>query len=169
MKKSGQEEQFLAWHDQFADAIFRHCFFRLSDRDKAKDATQETFIRFWKYLAEGNDIENVRAFLYKIANNLIIDEYRKKETFSLDQMQEETGFDRGYDVRGEIETRDEYDRLLASMKVLPEEYREALVMRHVDGLSVKEIARIVGVSENVISVRIHRAIEKIRNFYARNT
>ena len=163
MKNKVQEEQFLKLYDQFADAIFRHCFFRLSDRDKAKDVAQEIFIRFWKYLMEGNEINNARAFLYKIANNLIIDEYRKKESYSLDQMQEDTGFDKGYDVRGEIETHDEHDRLLALMQTLPKDYREALVMRHVDGLSVKEIARIVGASENVISVRIHRAIEKIRS------
>lgn len=162
MKKSGQEEQFLAWHDQFADAIFRHCFFRLSDREKAKDVAQETFIRLWKYLAEGKEIVNMRAFLYRIANNLVIDEYRKKEMFSLDQMQEETGFDISFDPKRAIESRDEFERAQMLIDQIPDPYREALVMRHIDGLSVKEIARIVGVSENVISVRIHRAMEKLK-------
>ncbi len=162
MNIQGLEKQFLGWHDQFADAIFRHCAFRLSDREKAKDVTQLTFIRLWSYVSEGKEVANVRAFLYKIANNLIIDEYRRKETSSLDQMQEETGFDVGYDIRGDIETKDEYFRALALIKELPETYREALVMRHIDGLSVKEIARIAGETENVISVRIHRAIEKLK-------
>ena len=169
MKIKGLEDQFLEWHNQFADAIFRHCFFRLSDREKAKDATQETFIRLWKYASEGKEIISVRAILYKIANNLIIDEYRRKETFSLDQMQEETGFDIGYDVRGDIETRDEYDHALKIIKNLPDKYREALVMRHIDGMSVKEIAKITGDSENVISVRIHRAIEKLKNYHEKQS
>lgn len=169
MKNKGLEDRFLNWHDQFADVIFRHCFFRISDRDKAKDITQETFIRLWKYIIEGNEIANPRAFLYKIANNLIIDEYRKKETSSLDHMREEYGFDVGYDVRKDIEVRDEHERLLAMIKTLPNQYREALVMRHVDGLSVKEIARITGETGNVISVRIHRAIEKIRMYYAQHS
>ncbi len=165
MKIKGLEDQFLEWHDQFADAIFRHCFFRLSDREKAKDVAQETFIRLWNYVSEGKEVANIRAFLYKIANNLIIDEYRRKETLSLDQMQEETGFDVGYDVRGDIETRDEYKRALKSIENLPDKYREAFIMRHIDGMSVKEIAEITGDTENVISVRIHRAIEKLRNYH----
>lgn len=169
MKDQAKEEQFLKKYDEFSDVIFRHCFFRLSDRDKAKDATQEVFIRFWKYMAEGKEVVNARAFLYKIANNLIIDEYRKREVVSLDQMQEEVGFDIGFDEREDIETRDLASRLLVLMKALPPGHREALVMRHVDGLSVKEIARITGETENVISVRIHRAIEKMRTIYEKLT
>lgn len=157
------EKEFLGWHEQFSDAIFRHCFFRLSDRDKAKDITQETFMRLWNYVSLGKEVENVRAFLYKIANNLIIDDYRRKETLSLDQMHEEQGFDPGYEVRGDIEVRDEYQRALKIIEDLPVLYREALVMRHIDGLSVKEIARITGETENVISVRIHRAIQKLKH------
>lgn len=162
MKRKKTEEQFLEWYDQFADAIFRHCFFRLSDREKAKDATQETFIRLWKYLSEGKEIANTRAFLYKIANNLIIDEYRRKEVLSLDQMQEESGFDIGFDPKRDIETKDELARARILLDQIPDPYREILVMRHIDGLSVKEIARITHESENVISVRIHRAIEKLK-------
>ena len=162
MKIRGLEEQFLGWHDQFSDVIFRHCVFRLSDREKAKDATQETFIRLWNYVSEGKEVVNVRAFLYKIANNLIIDAYRRKEAFSLDQMRDEEGFDVGFETRAEIEIKDEYEHALKIIERLPDKYREALVMRHVDGLSVKDIARITGETENVISVRIHRAIEKVK-------
>lgn len=161
----GPEEQFLKWYDQFSDVMFRHCVFRLSDRDKAKDVTQEAFIRLWKYVAEGKEVVNARAMLYKIVNNLIIDEYRRKDHVSLDKMREE-GFDPGYDLRGELEISDECSRVLARMNELPERYREVLVMRHVDGLSVKEIARLMGEAENAISVRIHRAIEKFKRLSA---
>lgn len=172
MKNQGVEDQFLGWHNQFADAVFRHCFFRLSDREKAKDATQETFVRLWEYVSLGKEVENARALIYRIANNLIIDEYRKKETISLDQMQEETGFDVGFASRGAIESKDDYERVLAMIEALPDEYREVLVFRHIDGLSVKEIAHIVGENENLVSVRIHRAIEKLKTLstpYAKHT
>lgn len=173
MKNQGAEDRFLGWYDQFADAVFRHCFFRLSDREKAKDATQETFVRLWEYVSLGKEVENARALIYRIANNLIIDEYRKKETVSFDQMQEETGFDVGFSTKGDIEAKDDYERVLAMMESLSVEYREALVLRHIDGLSVKEIASIVGENENLISVRIHRAIEKLKMLkstpYAKHT
>ena len=160
-----KEEQFLRWYEEYSDAIFRHCAFRLSDREKAKDATQETFIRLWNYVAEGKEIVSVRSFLYKIANNLIIDEYRRKQTFSLDQLQEESGFDIGFDDRERIQVHDEFERVQKTIAIIPEQYREVFVMRHIDGLSVKEISSILNESENVISVRIHRAIEKIKNHY----
>ena len=73
-------------------------------------------------------IQKVAVF-YKIVNNLIIDEYRKKEHVSLDRMREE-GFDPGYDVRGEMESRDEYHHVLAKMEKLPERYRESTLGRH---------------------------------------
>lgn len=165
MKVQSSEEQFLGWYDEYADAIFRHCSFRLSDREKAQDVTQETFIRAWGYVAEGKGIVNIRAFLYKIANNLIIDEYRRKQVFSLDQMQEESGFDVGFDMLPQIEQRDEVHRVENAIEAIPEQYREAFIMRHIDGLSVREIAQITGDTENLISVRIHRAIEKIKNIY----
>lgn len=161
MNPNATEKEFLGAYDQFADAIFRHCVFRVSDREKAKDLAQGTFVRLWDYMSQGKEIDNMRAFLYRIANNLIIDEYRKKKDESLDRMRDEEGFDIGFEPRHDIETRDEYERAQALLECLPDKYREVLVMRHIDGLSVKDIARLTHESENVVSVRIHRAIEKL--------
>lgn len=162
MNPNAVEQEFLKAYDQFSDAIFRHCVFRVSDREKAKDLAQGSFVRLWDYMSQGKEIDNMRAFLYRIANNLIIDEYRKKKDESLDRMRDEEGFDIGFEVRHDIETKDEYERAQILLECLPDTYREVLVMRHIDGLSVKEIARLTHESENVISVRIHRAIEKLK-------
>lgn len=169
MNVHGSEDQFLRWYNEYADVIFRHCAFRLSSREKAKDVTQEVFIRFWTYIREGKEVLNVKSFLYKIANNLIIDEYRRKETYSLDRLQEESGFDIGFDDRGRIESEDELRNLRKVIDTIPEQYREAFIMRHIDGLSIKEISKITGDSENIISVRVHRAIEKIKKLYEKHT
>lgn len=168
MNNKGEDKEFLEWYDQFSDAIFRHAVFRLSDREKAKDITQEAFIRLWNYVSQGKEISNVRAFIYKITNNLIIDEYRRKEVFSLDQIREEQGFDIGDDARGTIEYKDEHSRLLDAIGKLKDKDRDVLTMRHIDGFSVKEIARITEETENVISVRIHRAIQKIKEEYEKH-
>lgn len=159
--KSKIEKDYLEVYDKFADAIFRHCVFRVSDREKAKDLTQVAFIKLWEQMSQGKEIENIRAFLYRIVNNLIIDEYRKRKNDSLDQMHEEKDFDIGIDPRQNIEVHDDYNRTLSLIETLPDNYKEALIMRHIDDMSVKEISQITGDSENVISVRIHRAIEKL--------
>ena len=74
------------------DAIFRHCYFRVFDRERARDLVQETFLKTWEYLTRGHDIENIRAFLYRVATNLIIDDSRRKKEISLEQLSE-SGFD----------------------------------------------------------------------------
>src|SRR3989344_280465 len=87
------ERDFLAAYDEHADALFRHCLIRVRDREIAKDIVQETFSRTWKYLSEGKEVDYIRAFLYRVANNLIVDGSRKKKTSSLDALMEEDGFE----------------------------------------------------------------------------
>ena len=87
------EQKFLKAYDEYSDAIFRHCYFRVSDREKAKDLTQDTFTKTWEYVLKNGEVTDLRAFLYKVANNLIIDTYRKKKEDSLDDMMENSSFD----------------------------------------------------------------------------
>src|SRR3989338_5881146 len=89
-------EQFEKAYDELSDAIFRHCWFKIGDREKAKDLMQETFTKSWQYIAQGTSVNNLRPFLYRVANNLIIDEYRKKKELSLDGLMAE-GFEPSFD------------------------------------------------------------------------
>ncbi len=155
------EKDFLAAYDEHSDALFRHCLIRVRDRDVAKDIVQETFSRTWLYLSEGKKVEYIRAFLYRVANNLIVDGSRKRKSSSLDAMMEDDGFE----VRDES-IRDFADvpaarEAVAMLKSLDEIYRTAITMRYIDEMSPREIAETLGVSENVVSVRIHRGIERL--------
>ncbi len=157
------ERRYFEVYDAYADAIFRHCYFRLSDRELAKDFMQEAFARTWEYLANGNNPENLRAFIYRVASNLIIDHYRKKKTYSLDTLAKDKGFDpTDANEMDRIVTESEAKRALAQLPNLPEPYRSVFVMRYVDDMTPQEIAEITGESENTVSVRIHRAAKKLR-------
>jgi len=158
------KKEFLEAYEKYADAIWRHCFFRLyNDRERALDIMQETFIKTWEYLARGNEIENIRAFLYRVATNLIIDSVRKKRTFSLDELTEQ-GFDPPDTSHRRIEADAEMAQISKLIEKLEPEYREVVVMRYIDDMSPKEIAGALGESENTVSVRVHRGIKKIREF-----
>ncbi len=64
MKKSKMEEQFLFAYEQFADAIYRYCFFRVANNAiVAEDLVQEAFTKSWQYMCAGNEVKNLRAFL----------------------------------------------------------------------------------------------------------
>src|SRR5579884_3912032 len=87
------ETEFLAAYDEHADALFRHALLRARDRETATDIVQETYSRAWLYLSKGKKIEHMRAFLYRVANNLIVDQSRRKRSSSLDKLIEEDGFE----------------------------------------------------------------------------
>src|SRR3990167_9783866 len=88
LSHSKKEKEFLDAYQQYVDAIYRHCYFRVYNKDLAEDLTQETFIKTWKYIAEGKEIKNIKAFLYRVAVNLIIDNSRKKIALVLDEVKE---------------------------------------------------------------------------------
>ena len=155
------ESSFLAIYEQFADMIFRHCYFRVSSRETAEDLTQESFMRIWNHLAEGKTIDNPKAFLYRVAGNMIIDYYRKKKNVSLDALSEE-GFNPVGDDANSIENYAEGRHAFSLVAKIEQPYRDALIMRYVDGLSPSDMAKLVGESENTVSVRIHRGIEKLK-------
>ena len=156
-----RETEFLAAHDEHADALFRHCLIRVRDREIAKDIVQETFSRTWLYMSEGKEIEYLRAFLYRVANNLIVDGSRRKKSSSLDSMMEEDGFEvRDESIREPLDTP-ALKEALKLLDELDEAYRAVITMRFMDEMTPKEIARALGLSENVVSVRIHRGIERL--------
>ena len=158
------EQRFFEAYEAHADAIFRHCYYRVSDRELARDFMQEAYTRTWEYMINGNNPENLRAFIYRVASNLIIDHYRKKKAYSLDALAEEKGFDPSLDETDRIINESDAKRALLLLPKLPESYRTVFVMRYVDGFTPQEIAETTGESENTVSVRIHRAAKKLRSY-----
>jgi len=161
------EADFLAAYEDHADALFRHALLRVRDREAAKDVVQETFSRAWRYLSEGKKIDYVRAFLYRVANNLIVDASRKKRSSSLDRMMEDDGFEVKDEMAKDPAEIPQMREAVALLKSLDEIYRTAITMRFIEEMSPREIARELGVSENVVSVRIHRGLERLSKMMGR--
>lgn len=163
-----QEARFLKSFDEYADALFRHASIRLSDRERAIELVHDTFTKAWGYLREGREVLSFRPFLYKVLNNLIVDEYRRRRETSLDALLEREHVDEGSfdELRHEpLEAMiDELDarRAVALIGALPDIYREVLTLRFVDGLVPKEISVLIEESENVVSVRLHRGVKILR-------
>jgi len=155
------ERDFLAAYEEHADPLFRHVMLRVRDREHARDVVQEAFSRTWLYLSEGKSIEYMRAFLYRVANNLIVDAARKKRSSSLEKMQEEDGFEVVDESVKDPAIIPQTREVVAHLETLDEIYRVAITKRFFEEKSPKEIAIELGVSENVVSVRIHRGIERL--------
>ena len=157
------EREYLAAYEENADALFRHCVARVRDRELAKDIVQETFARTWVYLADGKKIDHLRAFLYRTLHNAIVDAMRKKRSVSLDVLHEEEGYeivDESHKVSPE--DREDIGQAMQLLTSLDHMYATVITMRYIDELSPGEIAQILNVSENVVSVRLHRGVKQLR-------
>jgi len=174
MKQGNTTQQFIDLHSAESDALFRYCFFRVSDRDIALDLTQDAFTRLWdsfiKASQEGQqDIQNARALLYRIASNLIIDWYRKKKAVSLDAYldaeSEEYPFQFHDNSHEQMEIQSEGKIILKHLTTLDPTYQQVVYLRFVEDMAPKDIAQVVGLSVNVVSVRINRGIQELRKKY----
>lgn len=161
--KEKTRQAFLVAYDEHGDAIYRHVYFRLLSKDKAEELVQETFLKTWQYLEAGNAVDNLRPFLYRVATNLIIDYVRKKKETSLDAALEVNPLN---EPVGSDERDVERKALLRSVKdafgILSQEDRDLVTMRYVDDLDPREIAELLGITPNHVSVKLNRAVAKLK-------
>ena len=161
MRSSTDQAAFLEAYDQYADTIFRLCYGKTGNREEAKDMAQEVFVRVWERLGkEGQEIENLRAFLFTVARNLIKDYYKKKKPILERDLPE--GAMEAMPVEGDHVLQSETKLALKALQELSDPYREALTLHLVEGLPIGEIAKLLGERPNTISVRVKRGIEKVR-------
>ncbi|MFA6177891.1 MAG: sigma-70 family RNA polymerase sigma factor [Candidatus Paceibacterota bacterium] len=149
------------------DGLFRFVLYKVSDKEQAIDIVEDVYLRFWQTLQK-EKVEEIRAYLYKIARNLVIDWYKKKKSIPLQSFKGEesenselyldmfTGNLVGIDVMLEVKIVIEK---IASLEPI---YREAVYLRFVEEMTPKEIAAVLGESTNVISVRINRGLNLLK-------
>lgn len=163
--KKKDDSAFVEAYDIYAPKIFRHALFRTSSEEVAQDIMSETFLRAWEYLRSGKkELTYLQAFLYRIANNLVVDHYRSraKDPDRIDEhLERRLGQDSGI-----IETTDlriEYERMLAALSLIKEDARDLLVMRYIDELTIEEISVRTDKKKNAVYVALHRAVKELKH------
>jgi RNA polymerase sigma-70 factor (ECF subfamily) len=145
-------------YDKFVNSIFRFIFLKVSSKEVAQDLTSETFLKVWQKF-QNSEIENLKAFLYKTARNLVIDFYREKGKLNPTSLESLPNLP---DPRANLEEKIILDEKIQLVKKalsnLKEDYQEAIILRYVDGLSLKEISEILEKSPSATRVLIHRAL-----------
>ena len=121
-------------------------------------------------MAEGKtgEIKNFKAFFYKIANNTIIDYYRSKKEISLEGMEEfETIATIEAEQENEVDLEIEKKRLERHLSDLKDEYKQILIMRYIDDMSIKEISQITDKTRGNVRILIYRALQVLKKKYGR--
>ena len=152
------QKSFAAIYDRYLAQIYRFVFFKVGSEEDAKEISTDVFMRAWEHISSGKEVTHLTCLLYMIARSTVVDHLRKKK-FELVRMEDapET-----VDQRMNSAMSAELSETLAAIKLLKEEYREALLMRHVDGLGVGEISEALGKSGGATRVLIHRATEALK-------
>ena len=144
--------------ESYYDKIYKYIYFKVNNKTQAEDLTQETFIRFLK--SECNEPER---YLYTIAGNLCIDEYRRiKPVFTEDEdiTQVEEGFE---------DKILEKQVLANALKVLSDEDREMIVLRFVNEEPIGEIAKLYGISRFALTRKLNKAKNRLKEELERGT
>ena len=153
----------MAYNDH-QSGLCKHSFFKVNNRQLSEDLVQDTFMKTWVYLVKRGKIDLMKAFLYRILNNLIVDQYRKRKTTSLDVLIEK-GFEPSIDISENLFNSIDGRSALLLIQYLPLKYRNVMRMRYTQNLSLKEISLITGQSKNATAVQAHRGLEKLKVLY----
>lgn len=155
----GDRDAFGKLYQYYVDRIYRFCYFRTNQKkEDAEDLTADVFVKAWEKLATFRK-GSFQAWLYMIARNTIIDHYRS--THQQVQLHEEIP-DEKESLVDMVATTLEVSRVKKCMKYLTDEQQEIIVLKYVEDVSQKEIAAIVGKSEEAVRALSSRAIGKLR-------
>jgi RNA polymerase sigma-70 factor (ECF subfamily) len=177
--RSGSEQAYRELLGRYQRPVFSLIYRMVRDREQAEDLAQETFVKVFNQLDRYNPKYKFSSWIFKIASNLTIDTLRKKEldTVPIDGSRHATDSEQVESTRITVESRGENPEEFLEAKELGEEieraigtlraeYREAILLRHVEGRPYDEISEIMGVPLGTVKTYIHRARSELRKTLA---
>ena len=166
LKKRDQEAFTRAYDENVAD-IYRFVYFKIGSDEEAKDLTSAIFLKTWNHIQNNTleDAKTLRALLYKVARNVIIDHYREKgghRPLSLDDENNPIEIVDETDHTEALDKRQDLELIKSKLPLLKEEYREIIIMRFINDLDLEEIADITQKRKGNVRVLLHRALTALR-------
>jgi RNA polymerase sigma-70 factor (ECF subfamily) len=158
------KQAFVKIYNLYVDDIYRFIYFKVGHKEEAQDITSDVFLKAWNYIALNkiDKSKNLKALFYKIARNTIVDYYRsKKETSPLENLENTDLKDIKQDPQALTEIKDDYERILKLLNNLKEEYKEIIILKHINELSWKEISQTLSKSKGSLRVLLHRATKAL--------
>ena len=173
---AGERAAFDAFVERHQAAVFRFTRGIAADAAAAEDALQETFLAAWRSASTFRGSGSARPWLFAIARNAVMRQYRKRvdepdDLEPLSQLGDEAGWGSADDPEREAIESERREILRRAMATLAVADREILLLRDVEGLSGDEASTVLGITLATMKTRLHRArlrlIATVRNEYAR--
>lgn len=159
---TGKTEKFGILVDRYKSLAFTVAFRMLGDQDAANDMAQESFIAAYAGLRDFRADSRFSTWLYRIVMNKCRDYLRaSRGAVSVDEIAELRA-DPKETPEQATANRETHDVVQAALDRLPHDYREVIVLKHIEELDYREISGILGVGVTALKVRAHRAREMLR-------
>ena len=163
--KANNDADYLATlHEQYYSRLTRYIFVRINDKSEAEDLASEVFLKALQSLKSFRGTrDQMPAWLYKIARNLIVDYIRKEESRRKAQ-RDITIVNQSEDLEATVETRDRLRKVIEGLKRLTPSQREVLGLRVYSGLKSAEAAKLLGKSPGAVREMQRAAVASLREY-----
>ncbi len=174
MDKGELDDRFSELYRSHLRDVYSYAYYRVGNHHDAEDLTEQTFLQAYRHFERAlreSDGRPLRPWLIRIAHNLAANHFRDRSRRPQTSIDAEDSLVRGglratHTTEDLVEERDELARILAAVENLPDDRREALIMRFALGMDNREIARAMGRSDGATKVLIHRAIKQLEGLVA---
>ena len=144
--------------------VYSYSYYRIGNHHDAEDLTEQTFLQAYRHFERAQRESNgrpLRPWLIRIAHNLAANYHRDRSRRPQTHLEDAAVITAPHATEDLVEGREELKHVLAGVARLPEDRREALILRFAVGMDNREIARALGRSEGATKVLIHRAIRQL--------
>ena len=144
--------------------VYSYSYYRCGNHHDAEDLTEQTFLQAYRHFERAQRESNgrpLRPWLIRIAHNLAANYYRDRSRKPQTNLEDAGVLAATHETADLVEGREELERVLAGVQRLPDDRREALIMRCALGMDNREIARALGRTDGATKVLIHRAIKQL--------
>ena len=162
--KAALDAQFSDLYRTHLRDVYSYLYYRLGNHHDAEDLTEQTFLQAYRHFERAqreSDGRPLRPWLIRIAHNLAANLYRERSRRPQSALDEHAPLAAPHSTEDLVSGRDELAHVLEGVKQLPDDRREALIMRFALDMDNREIARALGRSDGATKVLIHRAIRQL--------
>ena len=149
--------------------VYSYSYYRVGNHHDAEDLTEQTFLQAYRHFERAlreSDGRPLRPWLIRIAHNLAANFYRDRARKPESAIEDAGMISAPHTTESLVEGREELKAILAGVQQLPDDRREALIMRFALGMDNREIARALGRTDGATKVLLHRAIRQLEGIVA---
>jgi RNA polymerase sigma-70 factor, ECF subfamily len=166
------DEEFSELYRAHLRDVYSYAYYRVGNHHDAEDLTEQTFLQAYRHFERAqreSEGRPLRPWLIRIAHNLAANLYRDRSRKPATPIDDSTPVAASHTTEELVESRDQLARVLEGVTQLPDDRREALIMRFALGMDNREIARALGRSDGATKVLIHRAIRQLEGIITADT